>query len=249
MAHWICSTCGYYLQGAAPPERCPSCQRVCAFNDVTCYRPECGGEQNIDPILVGTTLRIFKSDMAFPAGPRATLPSPKTISLAEILMGHEINRKEDLEQLSFWAISQVDILKGLSRQQRQQLRSLGRIEHYEPKVDICTEGTEARKFCVIEEGQVSVESQVAKGLRFPISIVYPGHAFGWSAIVPPYVYTATVVALSKTRVISIEREALLAMLQADPSLGFTVMQNVASIVASRLRTVELAIAGLFQQAR
>ena len=39
------------------------------------------------------------------------------------------------------------------------------------------------------------------------------------------------------------------MIRADPTLGLTIMQNVACIVASRLRTVELALAGLFRQGR
>jgi CRP/FNR family transcriptional regulator, cyclic AMP receptor protein len=249
MAHWMCTTCGYYLQSSAPPDRCPSCEQICAFSDVTCYRPECGGEQNIDPLVVGSTLRILKG-VPKPSGkPEPPLPSSKAIPLVEILTGHNINDKEDLEQLSFWAISQLEILRGLSKQQRQQLKSLGRIEHYEPDAVIFTEGTEARKFYLVEEGRVAVESQVARGMRFPISIVYPGQAFGWSALVPPYMYTATVMALSGTRVISIDQEALLAMIRADPALGFIIMQNVACIVASRLRTVELALAGLFQQGR
>jgi|GEM_PF-171515 len=249
MAHWMCTTCGYYLQSSAPPGRCPGCEQICAFSDVTCYRPECGGEQNIDPLVVGSTLRILKG-IPKPSGkPEPPLSSSKAIPLVEILTGHNINDKEDLEQLSFWAISQLEILRGLSKQQRQQLKGLGRIEHYEPDAVIFTEGTEARKFYLVEEGRVAVESQVARGMRFPISIVYPGQAFGWSALVPPYMYTATVMALSGTRVISIDQEALLEMIRADPALGFIIMQNVACIVASRLRTVELALAGLFQQGR
>ncbi len=101
----------------------------------------------------------------------------------------------------------------------------------------------------MEDGRVAVESQVARGMRFPLSIVYPGQAFGWSALGPPYVYTATVLSLSETRVIAIDREALLSLMKSDPSLGFIIMQNVACIVASRLRTIELALAGLFQRGR
>ena len=249
MTHWMCTTCGYYLQSSSPPGRCPGCEQICAFNDVTCYRPECGGEHNLDPLMVGGTLRILKGVPKSSGKPEPPLPSSKAIPLVEILTGHNIDAEEDLEQLSFWAISQLEILRGLSKEQRQQLKSLGRIEHYEPDVVIFTEGTEARKFYLVEDGRVAVESQVARGMRFPISIVYPGQAFGWSALVPPYMYTATVMALSKTGVISIDQEALLAMLRADPALGLTIMQNVACIVASRLRTVELALAGLFRQGR
>jgi hypothetical protein len=246
MTHWMCTTCGYYLLAAAPPDRCPSCHQVCAFNDVTCYRPECGGEMNVDPLVVGSTLKLLKGSPE-PAKQQPTSPSSRSPRLVEILAGRSITNTEDLEQFSFWGIPQVDILRGLSQQQRQQVRKLGSIEHYEANTAICTEGTRARKLYLVEEGQVAVESQVATGMRFPISVVYPSQAFGWSALVPPYVYTATVTALSKTRVIVIDQERLLAMLQSDPSLGFIIMQNVASIVASRLRTLELELSGLFHQ--
>ncbi len=247
MAHWMCTSCGYYLQGAAPPNRCPSCEQSCAFNDVTCYRPECGGEQNIDPLVVGSTLKTLKGGPKPSSGTPSTSPSPKAIPLVEILTKHNVNDKEDLEQLSFWGMSQREILKGLSKEQRQKIRSLGLIEQYESNRVICTEGMEAQKFYLVEEGRVAVESQVTRGMRFPIGIVYPGQAFGWSALVAPYVYTATVMTLSKTRVVAIDQEALMAMMQADPSLGLIIMQNVAAIVASRLQSVELALAGLLQQ--
>jgi len=49
--HWKCIDCGFVLQGATPPEVCPSCQGRCEFTNVTCYLPECGGPGNIDPRL------------------------------------------------------------------------------------------------------------------------------------------------------------------------------------------------------
>jgi rubredoxin len=249
MAHWMCTTCGYFLQSEARPDRCPGCEESTGFNDVTCYRPECGGQQNIDPLAVGNTLKTLRGGLKPTATPRHAPPSPKGISLVEILMDRTRNPEEDLDQLSFWAISQIDFLRGLSSEQRQQIRSLGQIEHYDTDGSIFAEGTEARKIYLVEDGRVVVESRIARGMRFPISIVYPGHAFGWSALVPPFVYTATVIALSRTRVIAIEQEDLMAMIQADPSLGFTIMQNVACIVASRLRTLEMQLVGLLHQGR
>jgi len=49
--YWKCSNCKYILQAAAPPERCPSCQEMCQFVDVTCYIPECGMTGS-DPRLI-----------------------------------------------------------------------------------------------------------------------------------------------------------------------------------------------------
>jgi CRP-like cAMP-binding protein len=96
----------------------------------------------------------------------------------------------------------------------------------------------------VEKGQVAVTAQLVRGRSLPITIINPGHAFGWSALVPPYRYTATATALFKARVLAFEREALLSMMHANPLLGLTIMQNIAGTVASRLRTVELALAGL-----
>ena len=42
MTSWKCQECGYTLEADAPPKECPSCKKLCLFNDVTCYIPECG---------------------------------------------------------------------------------------------------------------------------------------------------------------------------------------------------------------
>ena len=51
MAIWKCSNCGYQLRQDDPPNECSSCNEKCAFSDITCYVPECGGEKNVDPRL------------------------------------------------------------------------------------------------------------------------------------------------------------------------------------------------------
>jgi len=220
MTHWMCTTCGYYLQAPAPPGQCPSCLQTCIFNDITCYRFECGGEQNIDPLLVGRTLSGLKGTPG-PAAKAALRPAE--------------------------SLRQVDILRGLNEQDRQKLKSLGHIEHYEPKIVIFSEGSDAGKFYLLEEGQVSIESQLLKGMSFPIITVFPGQAFGWSALVAPHQYTATAVALTKARVVAIEKDVMLGMMRANPALGLAIMEQVASIVASRLRNLELELRGLLER--
>jgi CRP-like cAMP-binding protein len=220
----MCTTCGYYLQGPQPPNRCPSCNQVCAFNDVTCYRPDCGGESNVDPLLVGATLGTLTGVKAPQAKPKIAHTPVESVPIAEIM-------------------------SGLNDTQRQKMRNLGRVETYEQNAVICTEDDESRKLYLVEEGQVAVQSELGRGMRIPITIVSEGQAFGWSVLVPPYKLTATVTASSKTRVLAIEREPLLSLMKADPALGLTIMQNVASIVSSRLRSLELEMVGLVQRTR
>ena len=40
---WKCSECGFVLEAEAPPEQCPECEKKCAFINITCYIPDCGG--------------------------------------------------------------------------------------------------------------------------------------------------------------------------------------------------------------
>lgn len=42
---WKCSNCGNTVIQPAPPDKCPVCGMECEFINVTCYIPECGGEQ------------------------------------------------------------------------------------------------------------------------------------------------------------------------------------------------------------
>ena len=222
MAHWMCTNCGYHLQAASPPERCPGCQQACPFNNVTCYHPECGGEGNIDPLLVGATLKAL-------AGTPQQARS-RAVPAME-------------------ALPTVYIFGSLTEEQRQRVGSLERAETYEAGAVICKQGAEARRLYLVEEGQVAVECELQNGKRIPISSVSAGGAFGWSALVRPYLFTATVVALSRTRVRAIEREALLALMRSDSRMGLLIMQDIASITASRLRNLELEMIGLLQGRR
>ena len=214
MTHWMCSNCGYYLYGSTPPDPCPGCKQKCVFRDVTCYRPECGGEANVDPLLVGAALGV----LARP--PRTASP-------------HKAQR------LSIGAL-----FAGLSEEQKQRMRSLMHAETYEANAVIITEGAEAHKLYLVEEGQVAVEPEVSAGMRIPVTVVTPGVVLGWSAVVPPYRSTATGRALTQTRVLAIERDALLALMRDDPYLGIKIMQNVAGAIASRLRSLEMELAGM-----
>jgi len=49
---WKCGECQHVLHDKAPPVECPACHQRCAFTDVTCYTPDCGGPKNPDPKLV-----------------------------------------------------------------------------------------------------------------------------------------------------------------------------------------------------
>ena len=49
MPFWKCAKCGFLITASIPPDVCPECGEKCDFINVTCYVPDCGGPDNIDP--------------------------------------------------------------------------------------------------------------------------------------------------------------------------------------------------------
>ena len=73
MPYFMCQYCGCLvnldLAQSVPPHKCPVCDQVCAFVNVTSYTPEYGGEKYPDPrimsfVLHGVAPQINKSASA-----------------------------------------------------------------------------------------------------------------------------------------------------------------------------------------
>jgi CRP-like cAMP-binding protein len=68
-----------------------------------------------------------------------------------------------------------------------------------------------------------------------VDTVVPGQVFGWSSIVGPGKRTVSAACSEASRVISIPADALKAVLDKDPTLGYIVMKRLGGIIAKRLR--------------
>jgi rubredoxin len=60
MNFFMCDLCNYIFEAEAPPSVCPSCREKCTFSNVTCYVPECGGLNNMDPRLIAEKIKESK---------------------------------------------------------------------------------------------------------------------------------------------------------------------------------------------
>jgi len=48
LTYWKCEKCGSLITAVKPPNACPECGERCAFINVTCYIPGCGGPGHVD---------------------------------------------------------------------------------------------------------------------------------------------------------------------------------------------------------
>ncbi|MBC8328052.1 MAG: Crp/Fnr family transcriptional regulator [Planctomycetes bacterium] len=66
----------------------------------------------------------------------------------------------------------------------------------------------------------------------------PGSTLGWSAFVKPHRFTLSARAAEPSRVISIPRQELLEILEADPELGKEFLMRLNQVIGRRLLTIQ-----------
>lgn len=136
----------------------------------------------------------------------------------------------------------VKIFDGLSEKHVEELASLFTEEIIQKGEELFSEGDAARKIYILVEGHVSLRIRLTSRPQYALvgSVRDPGQLIGWSGVVAPYHYTASAVCKQKTRLLSADGREFLSKLEANPSVGVTVLQAITETISDRLRNCRLA---------
>jgi CRP/FNR family transcriptional regulator, cyclic AMP receptor protein len=96
---------------------------------------------------------------------------------------------------------------------------------------LCEEGARAENLYILEDGAVSI--RFAKGAHYAIQ--ENGKILGWSFLVPPNRYTASVVTIRPSRVLAIKSPDFYTLVNQEPKMGLRIMNNLAQVVAGRMK--------------
>jgi len=113
---------------------------------------------------------------------------------------------------------------------------------------IFQERSPAESLFLLEEGSIDLYFTVVDNFHpelrqeFSIGEINPGEPFGISALIEPYVLTATARVSSPSRVIRINAAALRATMDTDQSLAYTLMQKIAKAAIDRLNDTRIQLA-------
>jgi CRP-like cAMP-binding protein len=103
---------------------------------------------------------------------------------------------------------------------------------------IFEEGAKAEKIYILQKGAVSLQINLKKYQDIIISTIEEkGELFGWSALIEPKKYSATVKCLKETTVYSISTDKLEQWFEDDPLMGFVFMKRIASLIDNRLSSM------------
>lgn len=128
-------------------------------------------------------------------------------------------------------LKNVDIFQGLADEELDIATQFCQEESVPEGITLCEEGARADKLFILEQGAVSIRFK--KGVHYAIQS--PGKILGWSFLVPPNRYTASVVTISPSKLLVIKSPDFYDLIHKDKEMGLKIMDNLAQVVASRLK--------------
>ena len=104
-------------------------------------------------------------------------------------------------------------------------------------------GEEAKHLYVLEEGRVDlVVKMPTSSSHLPeqtvVRTITKGGIFGWSALVPPHVFTMSAISKEPSKVVAISGNELRTLFDKDTHLGYEVMDSLIRVVGARVRNIE-----------
>jgi CRP-like cAMP-binding protein len=130
----------------------------------------------------------------------------------------------------------VEIFQGLTEWELKIAAQFFQEERAKAGVSLCREGEVADRLFILEEGVVTLTTQ--KGESYELQT--PGKIIGWSFLVSPNLYTATADTLTPCSLLVMKSPDFYYLVHKEPKMGVKVMDNLARVVASRLKGAEEA---------
>jgi len=130
-------------------------------------------------------------------------------------------------------LKKVDFLHGLPEEVLQRIAHFFTEEDVGAGVTLCEEGAKAERLYVLEHGKVSISSK--NGRKYHIDT--PGKIVGWSYLVPPFFYTASVVTVTPSKLLVIKDAKFYYFIHKEPKIEIKVLSNLTQVIASRLRGI------------
>lgn len=128
-------------------------------------------------------------------------------------------------------LKNVEIFHSLDEVELKQAARFCQEERVPQGKTLCAEGARADHLFILEEGAVSI--QFKRGATYTVH--GPGKILGWSFLVPPNRYTASVVTMAPCRLLLIKSPDFYELVHQEPKMGLKIMDNLAQVVASRMK--------------
>ena len=139
-------------------------------------------------------------------------------------------------------LEKVEIFRGLSPTQLESLAQISAEKKYRAGQAVFTERSSGAEVYIIKKGKVCIELGLkGKPNTATVQRLSEGQIFGELALVDKRNRSASAVCDSDCEIITIDRDKLDELFEQDGRLGYTVMRNLAQLLAERLRRTDLML--------
>jgi CRP-like cAMP-binding protein len=146
-------------------------------------------------------------------------------------------------------LSEHPFFAGLGDEALTLLAGCARNVHVDADEYLFHEGDEAREFFLVRHGRVALEVHAPGPGRLVIETVDDGDVLGWSWLVAPHRMFTDARAVVPSSVTVLDGTCLREKCEADPALGYLVLQRVAGVMYQRLQAARVRLLDLYGASR
>lgn len=123
---------------------------------------------------------------------------------------------------------------GFTDNQLGLIAGISSIREFNVKEVLFEQYDELNELYVLLEGSLSLGITLPQEKRIHLGSILEGQLFSWSAVFPPRISTAWVMACSPVKVLSIDVKKLYTEFEKDCGFGFKFMEKIAKTISQRL---------------
>ena len=127
-------------------------------------------------------------------------------------------------------LKRYEILADLDPAELKFLSGMAEVTHAREGEVLIQAGLPARTLYILQKGNLMVAFPDGRA----ITLHKPGGVVGWSALVSPTRYTASVTCLTDCTLITFPGSELLRLVQRNVAMGTKIMRNISKVLSRRL---------------
>jgi CRP/FNR family transcriptional regulator len=128
----------------------------------------------------------------------------------------------------------IRFFEGFTDEQLKTILMMSSVREFKVKEILFEQYDELSEVYILLKGSLSLGISLAQEKRIHLGTIEEGQLFSWSAVFPPFISTAWVMALAPAIVISIDAKKLNNEVEKDCDFGFKTMSKIAQTISHRL---------------
>lgn len=135
-------------------------------------------------------------------------------------------------------LQDVEIFAGLDAGNLEKIRSLCTPKTCDGGKYIGVQGEHTDELLIVNSGRIAIEMRLEVPpykQKLTVANLIKGQVCSWSALVEPFILTASIRCVEPSKIISVDALDLQHIFLENPKIELVVMKNLTKVIANRLR--------------